>query len=105
MNCGKRQILYLGKTFYNKENKPRSNNMNHKFIVLVNGRNESGDEYDSYDDALNAANELKEGAIAGYDDLMLMGDADDSEIFDPDSFEYEIVELDEHGNEVNRYYL
>lgn len=74
--------------------------MAHKFILLVNNKNKSGDEYDSYDDAYNEYLEWLEGIPAGRDLHSLMGDIDESDVFEDKDFEYKIVELDKNGNQV-----
>ena len=77
--------------------------MAHTFVLLINGSDQSGEKFSSFDEAVSFYEEWAEGMSAGYDLYSVMGDVDDSEIIEPDSVEYEIVEYDEDGNEVRRY--
>lgn len=72
-----------------------------KFKIIFDGYEEP-EEYDSYDEALEAADEMASNFALGASILYEMNPGDYEEENDGDG-SYVIIEVDEYGNEVDRY--
>ena len=71
------------------------------FMIIFDGYKEP-DEYDTYDEALAVADEMVSNASLGSEILYGMNPGDFAEENDGES-SYEIIEVDEFGNEIDRY--
>ena len=72
-----------------------------KFKIIFDGYEEP-DEYDSYDEALEAADEMASNFAIGAQILYEMNPGDYAEENDGDG-SYVIIEVDENGTEIDRY--
>ena len=72
-----------------------------KFKIIFDGYEEP-EEYDSYDEALEAADEMASNFALGASILYEMNPGDYEEENDGDG-SYVIIEVDEYGNEIDRY--
>lgn len=71
-----------------------------KFKIIFSGYEEP-DEYDSYDEALEAADEMVSNFQLGASILSEMNPGDYTE--EDDDCSYIIIEVDENGIEIDRY--
>ena len=71
-----------------------------KFKIIFSGYEEP-DEYDSYDEALEAADEMVSNFQLGASILYEMNPGDYTE--EVDDCSYVIIEVDENGIEIDRY--
>lgn len=71
-----------------------------KFKIIFSGYEEP-DEYDSYDEALEAADEMVSNFQLGASILYEMNPGDYTE--EDDDCSYVIIEVDENGIEIDRY--
>ena len=71
-----------------------------KFKIIFSGYEEP-DEYDSYDEALEAADEMVSNFQLGASILSEMNPGDYTE--DDDDCSYIIIEVDDNGIEIDRY--
>lgn len=71
-----------------------------KFKIIFSGYKEP-DEYDSYDEALEAADEMVSNFQLGASILSEMNPGDYTE--EDDDCSYVIIEVDENGIEIDRY--
>ena len=71
-----------------------------KFKIIFSGYEEP-DEYDSYDEALEAADEMVSNFQLGASILSEMNPGDYTE--EDDDCSYVIIEVDENGVEIDRY--
>lgn len=71
-----------------------------KFKIIFSGYEEP-DEYDSYDEALEAADEMVSNFQLGASILSEMNPGDYTE--EDDDCSYVIIEVDENGIEIDRY--
>ena len=72
-----------------------------RFRIIFDGYEEP-DEYDTYDEALEAAEVMASDFALGAEILMSMNPGDYAEENDGDG-SYVIIEVDENGNEIDRY--
>ena len=71
-----------------------------KFKIIFSGYEEP-DEYDSYDEALEVADEMVSNFQLGASILSEMNPGDYTE--EDDDYSYVIIEVDENGIEIDRY--